>query len=288
MAIAPAISPAIVILNQQSLPVARQIQTALVGALIYGLESRVAAAEVDVSFTNFGDSLRALFADGRPIIGICAAGILIRTLASQISDKRQEPPVLAVAEDGSAVVPLLGGLQGVNELARQMGTALNVSPAITTAGDLRFRADLLAPPPGYTLANPEDAKTFISDLLAGASVKLEGQATWLSESQLPFSTDAALTIRVTEYISDCSEACLVYHPKTIAIGVDSRALLRPDLSCCHSAKPDPLPSSRPAAVAGIFAPLEQAANADIQAVGSWRSKLSSPVSASWPLLSYWR
>jgi cobalt-precorrin 5A hydrolase/precorrin-3B C17-methyltransferase len=29
-------------------------------------------------------------------------------------EKGSEPPVLAVAEDGSAVVPLLGGLGGVN------------------------------------------------------------------------------------------------------------------------------------------------------------------------------
>ncbi len=76
---------------------------------------------MDVSFTDFGDTLRQLFVTGTPIIGICAAGILIRTVAHLITNKNQEPPLLAVAEDGSAVVPLLGGLTGVNELARQIG-----------------------------------------------------------------------------------------------------------------------------------------------------------------------
>ena len=256
------LAPTIIVLGQHSLPVARQIQTALPNALIYGLERRIPATDVDVSFANFGDNLRQLFADGRPIIGICAAGILIRTLAAQISDKRQEPPVLAVAEDGSAVVPLLGGLQGVNDLARQIAAALNVSPAITTTGDLRFRTALLAPPDSYTLANPEDAKTFIADLLAGSSLKLEGDADWLNKSQLPFSSDANLTIRITEYIGKYSPQCLVYHPKTLAIAVNPTAsgdiptLVTKMLSDAHLAS---------ASVAGIFAPLNHAAHPSIQA-----------------------
>jgi cobalt-precorrin 5A hydrolase / precorrin-3B C17-methyltransferase len=154
------VSPAVIVLGQNSVIVARKIITILPEATLYGLAGRT--SEVDISFTNFGETLRELFAQGTPIIGICAAGILIRTVAPMLSDKRQEPPVLAVAEDGSAVVPLLGGLNGVNDLARRIAETLDVQPAITTTGDIRFRTALLSPPPGYHLANPEDAKTFIS------------------------------------------------------------------------------------------------------------------------------
>ena len=59
-----------------------------------------------------------------PIIALCAAGIVIRSLASLLSEKGSEPPVLAVAEDGSAVVPLLGGLGGVNVMAREIAAAV--------------------------------------------------------------------------------------------------------------------------------------------------------------------
>ena len=52
--------------------------------------------------------LPRLFSEQRHIIGICAAGILIRLLAPAISDKQSEPPVLAVSHDGASVVPLLG------------------------------------------------------------------------------------------------------------------------------------------------------------------------------------
>jgi cobalt-precorrin 5A hydrolase/precorrin-3B C17-methyltransferase len=208
---------AIIILGQQSLPLARRIMATLPEAVIYGMANRT--TEVDIPFANFGDILRALFTDGTPIVGICAAGILIRTLASLLSDKSNEPPVLAVAEDGSAVVPLLGGLQGVNDLARQIAEALQVAPAITTTGDIRFRTALLSPPAGYHLANPEHAKTFIADLLAGASVRLEGNARWLQESKLPIAAGGPLTIRVTERAEIPGQDCLVYHPSTVAIGM---------------------------------------------------------------------
>lgn len=211
---------AIIVLNQNSVALGRQIASALPSATVYGLLKRTTG--VDRGFDNFGDTLRELFASGTPIVGVCAAGILIRSLAPIISDKRQEPPVLAVAEDSSAVVPLLGGLQGVNDMARLIAAVLEVPPAITTTGDIRFRTALLAPPKGYYLANPEAAKGFISDLLAGAKVKLEGNAllnlNWLVNSKLPFDANGEKEIRVTEYKTDYTPDCLVYHPATLAIG----------------------------------------------------------------------
>ena len=256
------VAPAIVILGQNSVTVARQIITVLPGATLYGLAGRTSG--VDVSFTNFGETLRELFAQGTPLIGICAAGILIRTLAPLLSDKQQEPPVLAVAEDGSAVVPLLGGLGGVNDLARRIAEALDVKPAITTTGDLRLGTTLLSPPPGYYLANPDDAKKFISDVLAGAQVKLEGIAPWLSDSKLPIDPQGDLTIKVTESLVVPTANCLVYHPTTIAIAIsgiidDAVALVQQLLADAQLAR---------TSVAGIFAPITAAANPGIHAVAS--------------------
>jgi cobalt-precorrin 5A hydrolase/precorrin-3B C17-methyltransferase len=134
-------------------------------------------------------------------------------------DKWHKPPVLAVAEDGSAVVPLLGGLHGVNDLARQIAAELQVAPAITTTGDIRFRTALLSPPAGYHLANPDHAKTFIADLLAGASVRLEAEGPWLQESKPPITPNGRLTIQVTERAVIPTQDCLVYHPATVAIGM---------------------------------------------------------------------
>ncbi|MFM7426691.1 MAG: precorrin-3B C(17)-methyltransferase [Elainella sp.] len=276
-------APAILVLGTHSLATARQIQAALPGSQIYGLASRIEASQVEVSFSEFGPTLRQLFASAVPIIGLCATGILIRSLAPLISDKRQEPPVLAVAEDGSAVVPLLGGLQGVNPLARQIGAALQIAPAITTSGDLRFHTALLAPPTGYRLANPDDAKTILADLLAGAAVKLTGTAPWLSQSQLPFSDRAEISLEVTERAVDLSRPPqakpdrLVYHPHTLAIGLDSANLASANLASTTLASSPPdavtlvlqqlaLAGLAPAAVAGVFGPVEAAGDPVIHAV----------------------
>ena len=204
--------PAILILGETSIPVARQVQMALPEAVVYGLINRTHSA--DFTYTNFGETVREFFQTGTPIIGICAAGILIRTLAPLLTNKWQEPPVLAIAEDGSAVVPLLGGLQGVNDLARQIASVWQISPAITTTGDIRFKTTLLSPPLGYQLVNPDDAKKFLADLLAGEKVKLIGEADWLKNSNLPISSAAKLSIEIIDKnnlnLAKPSTNCLVY------------------------------------------------------------------------------
>lgn len=205
--------PAIVILGETSVAIAQQIQAAFPTATIYGLTGR--ARSVDAPYANFGATVRDLFTSGTPIIGLCAAGILIRSLATLLTDKRAEPPVIAVAEDGSAVVPLLGGLTGANALATAIARALNTKAAITATGQLRFNVVLEAPPLGYRLVNPEHAKAFTSDLLAGATVKLSGAADWLHQSNLPFMADGTHTIEVTDRAIAGSATHLVYQPVAV-------------------------------------------------------------------------
>jgi cobalt-precorrin 5A hydrolase/precorrin-3B C17-methyltransferase len=130
-----------------------------------------------------------------------------------------EPPVLAVAEDGSAVVPLLGGLAGVNVMAREIAAVLAVPPAITTSGELRFGTCVLNPPDGYALADIGQGKRFVSDLLAGESTRIEGDAPWLDDAQLPRSASARLAIRVTPRVWNGREDELVIHPRSVVAAV---------------------------------------------------------------------
>ncbi|MCG8360470.1 MAG: precorrin-3B C(17)-methyltransferase, partial [Kiloniellales bacterium] len=183
--------PVFIALTQAGAELARRLAAGMPGAEVHGREGRVREAEH--LFASTGEHLRALFAEGRPIVGVCAAGVLVRALAPRLSDKRGEPPVLALAEDGSAVVPLLGGHRGANALARRFAAILEIAPAITTAGDLAFGLALDEPPPGWRLANPEHAKDVAAALLAGARVQLEGRAPWLEDSGLPFAEDGELT-----------------------------------------------------------------------------------------------
>ncbi|MCO7518958.1 MULTISPECIES: precorrin-3B C(17)-methyltransferase [unclassified Pseudomonas] len=210
-------APAIVILGPGSLATAQRIQQRYPQAVIHGLQGRVEGAER--YYAVFGDTLRELYRQDTPIIALCAAGIVIRSLAPLLSEKGVEPPVLAVAEDGSAVVPLLGGLGGVNVMARALGEALGVPAAITTSGELRFGTCLLNPPPGYALADLEQGKRFVSDLLAGEAVRIEGDAPWLDQAQLPASADAQRTIHVGCAARPASRDELLIHARCVVVAV---------------------------------------------------------------------
>ncbi|KVW83426.1 precorrin-3B C(17)-methyltransferase [Burkholderia cepacia] len=213
--------PAIVILGAGALDTARRIQARYPGARVHGLASRVAA---DVPFDDLGAHLRELYARGLPIVALCAAGIVIRCIAPALADKGVEPPVLAVAEDGSAVVPLLGGLTGVNVMAREIAACVGVAPAITTSGELRFGACVLNPPEGYALADLAQGKRFVSDLLAGASTRIDGAAPWLDDVALPRDDAAAHAIRVTPEAWRGTRDELVIHPRSVVVGVDAHAI----------------------------------------------------------------
>ena len=162
-------------------------------------------------------ALEDLFLAGEDIVAVMACGIVIRRLAPHLNDKRREPAVVAVAEDGRVVVPLLGGHRGANRLARRVARALGVTPAITTASDSLFGVALDDPPEGWTVANPEAAKRLMAALIAGEAVRLEGRAPWLAA--LPFADKAPLTVRVTDRAGPGDNETLILHPPTLVLGV---------------------------------------------------------------------
>ncbi|TEA61988.1 precorrin-3B C(17)-methyltransferase [Pseudomonas sp. CH235] len=220
-------TPAIVILGQGALGTARRLQQVYPAAKIHGLNGRVEGA--DLTYSDFGATLRELYQQDTPIIALCAAGIVIRTLAPLLLEKGVEPAVLAVAEDGSAVVPLLGGLGGVNVMAREIASALEVAAAITTSGELRFGTCLLNPPGGYALGDLEQGKRFVSDLLAGHSVRIDGAAPWLEQAQLPEDPQAQRSIHVGSDARAANASELLIYPRSVAVAVDTDVADLPDV-----------------------------------------------------------
>ena len=143
----------------------------LAKALEMELHARTAPA--DRIFSEVAAHLRDLFTSGVPVLFVGAAGAVIRILAPVLVDKDAEPPVLAIAEDGSAVVPLLGGHHGANDLARRAGDALGIVPSITTASDITLGVALDNPPVGWHLAPGADYKSVTAALLAGDPVAID-------------------------------------------------------------------------------------------------------------------
>ncbi|MEN5312821.1 precorrin-3B C(17)-methyltransferase [Pseudomonas koreensis] len=287
-------TPAIVILGQGSLATARRIQQVYPGAQVLGLAGRVEGA--DRTYAEFGATLRELYQQATPIIALCAAGIVIRTLAPLLLEKGAEPPVLAVAEDGSAVVPLLGGLGGVNVMARDIAAGLQVAAAITTSGELRFGTCLLNPPSGYALGDLELGKRFVSDLLAGHSVRIEGAAPWLDQAQLPEDPQAQRSIHVSSAERESSANELLIYPRSVAVAVSADVVDLADavrtalqqakvaqqaLACLVAADGEMASASLREAALELGVPLRfVAANGDLQALAAVAVPAAQVVSAN--------
>ena len=213
-------SAAVVVLGRSGVAVGARVRAALPGAALCG--PRALAGECDETYDRLDDCLALAFVEGRPIVGICASGILIRLLAPLIADKRDEPPVVAMAEDGSVAVPLLGGHRGANALARHLATALGGVAAITTAGDLRLGFALDEPPPGWRVADIEAAKPVAAALLAGRPVTLSdelGAADWLRAGAADWAESAELGVLVTDRVARADPAMFVLHPPVLALGI---------------------------------------------------------------------
>ncbi len=187
------VRPVIFVLGVSALPLARQLKAALDGEI----HTPDCVAGGDATYSKATSHLARLFQEGRTIIGLCASGILIRAIGAHLNDKHSEPPVIAVAEDGSFAVPLLGGHHGANELARKIAGLTGGHAAITTASDVRFGFAFDEVREGHTLANPQDVKSATAAKLAGGDVRVE----------------------TTEKAVHGGPGHIVYHPHTLTIGV---------------------------------------------------------------------
>lgn len=215
-----AVTPVVLALSASGEEVAHRV-AALIGAAVHGREGRV--EKPDAFFANALDHARDLFAAGVPVVGVCASGILIRAVAPLLSDKRTEPPVVSVSDDGGVVIPLLGGHRGANRLAARIAEGLGAVAAVTTAGDVAMGAALDAPPPGYRLANPEDAKAAMAAMLSGAGLRITGENIFDLQDN-----GGAVELVTGDAPQQGGAAQLVYHPQRHVLG----------LGCARNADPE--------------------------------------------------
>jgi len=220
-----ALRPVVICLSRSGEKTAHKIAQAK-GFAVHGRVSRVDHA--DVFFDNALDHVRDLFAAKTPVIGVCASGILIRGVASLLNDKTSEPPVLSVSDDGAVVVPLLGGHRGANRLAQELAEVLQGTAAVTTAGDVALGVALDEPPLGWRLANPQDAKSVMAEILSGSGVAIEGKNIW----DLASDKNAKVRLIATTKPVVGDATTLVYHPQIYTLGV----------GCARNCDPDELAS----------------------------------------------
>lgn len=216
---------ALIALTERGAETARALKASLPEAFILGRAGRV--AEADRHFTKTLDEIARLHAQGATIIGLCAAGILIRALADILANKWVSAPVIAMSEDGTSIVPLIAGHRGGNALAHEIAATLKGHAAITTAGDARLGFALDAPPRRWILQTPKAVKGATAGLLAGEVKTLRRECGPVSGTALwpdpgPF-VEAGIGTQPDILISDRAvsptEGQVVVTPPTLAIGI---------------------------------------------------------------------
>jgi len=98
-----------------------------------------------IKFTAAGAHRRLplLWKECRNFIFIMAAGIVVRTVAPLLKDKRTDPAVVVLDERGRFVISLLSGhIGGANALAQRIADFIGAQAVITTASDVQERVSL--------------------------------------------------------------------------------------------------------------------------------------------------
>jgi cobalt-precorrin 5A hydrolase/precorrin-3B C17-methyltransferase len=211
---------AVVVLGPGGAALGQRLRTALAGARLHG--PRAHPGDWDESYDRVSTHIGRLFEGGRPIVGVCASGILIRSLAPFLAAKQDEPAVVAVAEDGSVAVPLIGGHRGANALACAIAELIGGIAAITTAGDVRLGVALDDPPPGWRIADPDKVKPIVSALLRGDPVRLVDEtccAEWLRAGAIRWAGQGNRRVIVTDRLGELETDALVIHPPVLALGI---------------------------------------------------------------------
>ncbi len=112
----------------------------------------------DTEIVRFNQgAVKRAWEDHSQLIFVMAAGIVTRTIAPLLDNKKNDPPVVIVDEAGKYVISLLSGhLGGANELAERTAKAINAEPVLTTSTDINHLTapDLWAKEKHLLIENP--------------------------------------------------------------------------------------------------------------------------------------
>lgn len=109
------------------------------------LAKRLKGLYPDAALSKFkAKKVSELWGEGKTLIFIMATGIVVRTIAPLIKDKRIDPAVVVLDEKGEYAISLLSGhLGGANRLAKEIANFLGARPVITTASDVDHIKNLI-------------------------------------------------------------------------------------------------------------------------------------------------
>ncbi|MFP7753874.1 cobalt-precorrin 5A hydrolase [Thermodesulfobacteriota bacterium B35] len=156
------------------------------------------------------------------LVCIMAAGIVVRSIAPLLEDKRTDPAVLVCDEQGGFVIPLLSGhLGGGNELAIRIAGLTGGRAVVTTASDVLGRTplDLWARDLGLQVADRPALTRAMGRLVDRGRVSVYSDYCLpaLPPDIRPVDTAAEADLVITARTAPCRGVLL--HPPVLVAGI---------------------------------------------------------------------
>ncbi|MCC5911098.1 MAG: cobalt-precorrin 5A hydrolase [Clostridiaceae bacterium] len=121
------------------------------------------------------EQVKDIFSQVEGLIFIMATGIVVRTIAPLLQDKRKDPAVVVMDEEGKNVISLLSGhIGGANALTKTVAAFIGANPVITTASDVRGKiaVDTLAQELDCRIKDWEKTKKLTACIVKGEEVAI--------------------------------------------------------------------------------------------------------------------
>jgi cobalt-precorrin 5A hydrolase / precorrin-3B C17-methyltransferase len=162
------------------------------------------------------------------LVFVMAAGIVVRSIAALLQDKKTDPAVVVIDEKGSHIVSLLSGhLGGANKLAREISRYIGGEPVITTSSDVNDlpSVDLWAEENGLIIDNPDVLPSVGTRLINNSSLHIYSEiemafpGSYIRDLK-PDNADILITNRKKpEALSDRERERLLLRPRNLVLGI---------------------------------------------------------------------
>ena len=230
---------AIILTSEQGLSIAKDIKIEFSDSDIY---SRVNDAEI-ISISSISHCVNEIFNKYEFLVFIGAMGICIRSIASQIKDKYNDPAVINIDTTGRYVISVLSGhVGGGNEMTEKIAHTIGAEAVITTQSDNMNLWALDTLDKKFDWYTETNAKHFNDPLIAFVNQKatallldIKDKGTAFLEKTKPSHVDIfykyedidfnkyQLFIAVTPYIFPNLEiATIYYRPKVLHLVIGCR------------------------------------------------------------------
>ncbi|MDH4027256.1 MAG: cobalt-precorrin 5A hydrolase [Nitrospirota bacterium] len=172
---------------------------------------------------NAGSFARKWASSGN-IVCIMATGIVVRTIAPLLKDKRTDPAVVVLDEKGQYVISLVSGhIGGANRLAEKIAAHLGARAVITTASDVQGRValDVWAKDEGLYVEDFERLKQLSARIVNGKKIKIMIDAP-LDRFGLPGEFIQAGSVREAQLVVSCrlyKKEAAYLRPKVLSVGI---------------------------------------------------------------------